>query len=345
MNELNSILKSIKNKEFLPVYFFHGVEPHYIDVAVKAFENDALEEDEKAFNQTVVYGKDTTFAEVLSLARQFPMMGEKQVIILKEAQEIRLTDKETEALKAYAENPVPTTLLVIAYKHKKIDSRKSFVKVLTKNKMIFHSDKIKDYQVSNWISEQLSLLKIPTKPNIPLLLSEYLGTDLSRIFNELSKLKMILKDGEILDEKIVEKHIGISKEFNSHELLKFLGKKDAHNAFRIAYHIGKNSDGGSFPALIGSFYNFFTNLIIYHLSVGMPRNEIAATLGINPYFLNQFDEAARFYNLKNTTRIISILREMDMKKKGLGAVNMKDSELLKELVFKILNVDKVKVKV
>ncbi len=345
MKELDLILKNIKNKELLPIYFFHGEEPYFMDVAVKSFENDVLEEDEKAFNQTVVYGKDTTFSDVLSLARQFPMMGDKQVIILKEAQEIRMTEKEAEALKIYAENPVESTILVIAHKYKKADSRKSFVKILAKNKMIFLSDKIKDYEVPKWIEQECNSLKIKAKPNIPALLSEYLGTDLSRISNELNKLKMILKDDETLDEKIIETHIGISKDFNVFELIKALGKKDEANAFKIAHFIGKTPKANPFVMMVGNLYNFFSNLVIYHTLAGQSPQAMASTMGINPYFLKDFAEASRFYNLKHCTRIISILREIDLKNKGLGAVNMTESELLKEMVYKILNVDKYKVKV
>jgi DNA polymerase-3 subunit delta len=344
MKELDLILKNIKNKEFLPIYFFHGEEPYFMDAAVKSFENDVLEEDEKAFNQTVVYGKDTTFSEVLSLARQFPMMGDKQVIILKEAQEIRMTEKEAEALKIYAENPVDSTLLVIAHKYKKADSRKSFAKILSKNKMLFVSDKLKDYEVPKWIDQELRNTGLKAKPNIPALLSEYLGTDLSRISNELNKLKMILKDGEILDEKIIETHIGISKDFNVFELIKALGKKDEANAFKIAHFIAKSPKNNPFVMLIGNLYNFFSNLIIYHTSVGQSPQTMASAMGINPYFIKDFAEAARFYNLKHCTRIISILREIDLKNKGLGAVNSDESELLTEMVFKILNVHQYKVK-
>ncbi|TXF79260.1 DNA polymerase III subunit delta [Chryseobacterium sp.] len=344
MKELDLILKNIKNKEFLPIYFFHGEEPYFMDAAVKSFENDVLTEDEKAFNQTVVYGKDTTFSEVLSLARQFPMMGDRQVIILKEAQEIRMTDKEAEALKIYAENPVDSTLLVIAHKYKKADSRKSFAKILSKNKMLFVSDKLKDYEVPKWIDQELRTTGLKAKPNIPALLSEYLGTDLSRISNELNKLRMILKDGEILDEKIIETHIGISKDFNVFELIKALGRKDEANAFKIAHFIGKSPKNNPFVMMIGNLYNFFSNLIIYHTSVGQSPQTMAAAMGINPYFIKDFAEAARFYNLKHCTRIISILREIDLKNKGLGAVNTDESELLTEMVFKILNVDQYKVK-
>ena len=344
MKELDLILKNIKNKEFLPIYFFHGEEPFFMDVAVKSFENDVLEEDEKAFNQTVVYGKDTTFSDVLALARQFPMMGDKQVIILKEAQEIRMTDKEAEALKFYTENPVESTLLVIAHKYKKVDARKSFTKLLSKNKMLFLSDKIKDYDVAKWIQSEMQTLNLKSKPHIPTLLSEYLGTDLSRISNELQKLKMILKDGEIIDEKMIETHIGISKDFNIFELIKALGKKDSTQSFKIAHYLGKSPKQNPFVMMIGNLYNFFSNLVIFHTMKGESPQSQASAMGINPYFIKDFAEAARFYNLKHCTRIISILREMDLKSKGLGAVNMNESELLKEMVYKILHVDQYKVK-
>ena len=344
MKELDLILKNIKNKELLPIYFFHGEEPFFMDVALKSFENDVLEEDEKAFNQTVVYGKDTSFSEVLSLARQFPMMGDKQVIILKEAQDIILTEPESKALLAYVENPVESTLLVIAYKYKKVDARKAFTKILSTKKMLFLSEKIKDYNIAKWIDTELKTLGLKAKPNIPNLLAEYLGADLSRISNELLKLKMILKEGEILDEKIIETNIGISKDFNVFELIKALGKKDEINAFKISHYMGK-SKTHTFVMTTGNLYNFFSNLIIFHtMKAESPQNQ-AATMGINPYFLKDFGEAARLYNLKNCTRVISILREIDLKSKGLGAINMTDSDLLTEMVYKILHIDQYKVKV
>ena len=344
MKELDLILKNIKNKELLPIYFFHGEEPFFMDVALKSFENDVLEEDEKAFNQTVVYGKDTSFSEVLSLARQFPMMGDKQVIILKEAQDIILTEPESKALLAYVENPVESTLLVIAYKYKKVDARKAFTKILSTKKMLFLSEKIKDYNIAKWIDTELKTLGLKAKPNIPNLLAEYLGADLSRISNELLKLKMILKEGELLDEKIIETNIGISKDFNVFELIKALGKKDEINAFKISHYMGK-SKTHTFVMTTGNLYNFFSNLIIFHtMKAESPQNQ-AATMGINPYFLKDFGEAARLFNLKNCTRVISILREIDLKSKGLGAINMTDSDLLTEMVYKILHIDQYKVKV
>ncbi|MEE3725776.1 DNA polymerase III subunit delta [Riemerella anatipestifer] len=345
MKELEIILKNIKNKELLPIYFFYGEEPYYIDVAVKHFENEVLTEDEKVFNQTVVYGKDTTYSEVLALARQFPMMGDKQLIVLKEAQDIRLTEKEIEVLEAYVNHPVPSTILVIAHKHKKVDSRKKFAKTLAKNKMLFLSEPVKDWNLPQFIQDEISRAGLKAEPNIPTILAEYLGNDLSRIANEINKLKLILKEGEVLNSLLVEKHIGISKDYNVFELQKALGTKNEEQAMKIAYYIGKNPKSNPFVMMLGSLYNYFSNLIVFHSLKGMSPQSIAAEMGVNPYFIKDYETSARLYPLKHATRIISILREFDMKSKGLGAVNMTDAELLKEMVYKILNVDKTKVKV
>lgn len=344
MKELDSILKNIKNKTLEPIYFFHGLEPYYIDVAVKSFENEVLSEDEKSFGQTVVYGKDTTYVEIVSLAQQFPMFGEINLIIVKEAQDLKFSEDEQKALENYIENPVDTTVLVIAHKHKKLDSRKKFTKLLQKYNRLFLSEPVRDYQLAKWIADECKKNKIKTAPNISHLLAEYLGNDLSRIANELNKLKLVLKEGEILDEKQVEKHIGISKEYNVFELQKAIGQKDANKAFKIVHFMGKNPKSSPIVMTIGNLYNFFSNLIVYHTMKGENPQNIASEMGVNPYFLRDYEEAARLYSLKHLTRIISILREIDLKSKGLGANQTDDSELLKELVYKIINVDKTKVK-
>ncbi len=342
MKELELIFKNIKNKEFLPIYFFHGEEAYYIDIAVKALENDVLTEDEKAFNQTVVYGKDTNYNEILALAKQYPMMGDKQLIIVKEAQDLKLNEEETSLLEKYVENPVESTILVFAHKHKKVDSRKKVFKTLDKAKMLFHSEPVKDYNLAKWIDDEARNLQIKLAPGISQLLADYLGNDLSRIANELNKMKLVLKDGEVLDGKLVETHIGISKEFNVFELQKALGKKDANTAFKIAYYMGKNPKTNPIVMTIGNLYNFFSNVVLYHTVSHQSPPTIASELGINPYFVKDYAEAARLYPLKFATRIISVLREIDLKSKGLGAVNMDEGELLKEMVYKIINIDKVK---
>lgn len=343
MKDLNIILKSIKNKAFLPVYFFHGEESHFIDVAVKALENEVLTEDEKAFNQIIIYGKDTSYAEICSLARQFPMMGDKQVIIVKEAQDLKSNEDEIKPFISYLENPVESTILVFGHKNKKLDGRKSFGKLLSQKKFSFLSEKIKDFKLVQWISDECKNLNIKTSPNIPNLLAEYLGDDLSRIANELKKLQIVLKENEVLDEKLVELHIGISKDYNVFELIKSLAQNNEDQSSKIAYFMGKNAKVNPLVLTLGMLCNFFSNLIIYHSMVGENPQTIAIEMGINPYFIKDFTLAAKNYNLKSATRIISLLRETDLKGKGLGAQNMGEEELLNELIFKILNIKTIKV--
>lgn len=344
MKELDSILKSIKNKAFLPVYFLHGEEPYYIDVAVKSFENDVLEEDEKAFGQTVVYGKDTNIPEIISLAQQFPMFGNYNLIIVKEAQDLKFGEDECKILESYIENPVPTTILVFAHKHKKVDSRKKFAKTLQKNGQLFLSEPVKDWNLAKWIADECTALDIKTAPNISHLLAEYLGNDLSRIANELSKLKMILKDGEMLDEKLVEMHIGISKDFNNFELRKAFAERNREKTMKIAFYMGKNDKVNPFPAAVSMLYNFFSNLVMAQATSTKDTRTIQSSLGMNYYEAQDVVVAMRNYSLKNSTRIISILREMDLKSKGLGAGKMDTAELYRELIYKIINIDQLKVK-
>ena len=343
MKDLEIISKNIKNKEFSPIYFFHGEEPYYIDLAVKLLENGILTEEEKAFNQMIVYGKDSSYAEILSLADQYPMMGDYQVIIVKEAQDLKLNEEEQDIFLRYIENPVPSTILVFAHKQKKIDSRKRFAKALEKAKMLHYSEPVKDYNLSKWIQQECASLDIKTALNIPTLLAEYLGNDLSRIANELQKLKLILKENEILDEKLIERHIGISKEYNVFELQKALGTKNSSTAFKIVYYMGKNPKTNPLVAIISNLYGFFSNVVLYHTLVGQSPQVIASELGINPYFVKDYAEAARFYPLKHATRTMSILREFDLKGKGLGSNQTEENQLLKEMVYKLLNIDKISV--
>lgn len=343
MKDLEIILKNIKNKVFSPIYFFHGEEPYYIDLIVKELENNILTEEEKAFNQTLVYGKDTTYTEILSLAKQYPMMGDYQVIIVKEAQDLKLNSEEQETFLKYIENPVASTILVFAHKHKKLDGKTKLSKTLDKHKMLFHSESVKDYNLAKWIQDECLKMKIKTAPNISHLLAEYIGNDLSRISNELHKIKLILNNDEILDEKLVEKHIGISKEYNVFELQKALGIKNSTTAMKITYYMSKNPKSNPLVMIIGNLFNFYSNIILYHTLRGQSPQEIASTLGINPYFIKDYDAAVRFYPLKHATRVISILREFDLKSKGLGVNQTDDNELLKEMIYKILNVDKINI--
>lgn len=342
MKELDLLIKNIKNKELLPIYFFHGEEPYFIDLAVSVLENEVLQEDEKAFGQTVLYGKETNLAQIISYAQQFPMMGDYNLIIVKEAQDLRFDEKAGEIFSSYVENPIPTTILVLAYKHKKMDERKKFMKKLKSKSMAFLSEPVKDYQLGAWITNECKKLGIPVEPSIPALLADHLGNDLSRIRSELDKLKLILKENQVLDGKVVETHIGISKEFNSFELQKAIGQKDKEKAMRIAYFMSKSSKSSGGTSTL--FYRYFCNIIFFHTMKGLPQQDVLKTMGLgHAFFLNEVRDAASRYNLKQATRVISIIRDYHMRERGVGSAAVDSGELLCELVYKILNVDKVKV--
>ena len=344
MKELDLLIKNIKNKALLPIYFFHGAEPYYIDQVVDVLENNVLSEEERAFNQTIIYGKDTTYQEILALAKQYPMMGDKMMIIVKEAQDLRLTADEVGLILDYAKNPVESTILVFAHKGKKIDGKQKNLIAGLKN-YLFLSEEVKDWDLVKVIQGVIAKLKIKASPNIPELLKEYLGNDLSRVINELEKVKIMMKDGEILDEKLVEKYIGISKEYNVFELQKAIVTKNAAKAMKIATVMGKNEKDHAVVKITGVIFSFFYKLIIYHAVKDEPNDKIAAAVGISPSFIKDYQAAARLFPLKHATRAVTVLREMDLKAKGLGVQNTPDRELLRELVYKLLNLDKTTVKI
>ncbi len=342
MKDLELLVKNIKNKELLPIYFFHGQEPYFIDVAVQALENEVLSEEEKAFGMTVLYGKETDISTVLSYASQIPMMGDYNLIIIKEAQDLKFDEKSLDLLSRYTQNPLPTTILVFAYKHGKMDERRKFMQTLKSGGMLFRSEQIKDYKIAGWINEQFTHLGIKAEPRIADLLADHLGSDLSRIASELNKLKIILSSGQVLDGKLVEMHIGVSKEFNIFELKEAIGQKDANKALRIAHYMGKNTKNLGGPIVI--LYRLFCDIIFLHTMPNQPDSELLKVMSVsNPYFLKDIRLAARNYPLKQATRVLSLLREINMKERGVGATNMSSDELLTELVYKIIHVDKIEI--
>ena len=337
MKELDLILKNIKNKEVLPIYFFHGEEPYFIDVAVKALEHDFLEEDEKAFNQTVTYGKDTTYQEILSLARQFPMMGDKQVIIVKEAQDLRLNEEENRILESYVENPMQTTVLVFCYKYKTLDKRKKVTKLLAQNGIVYESKKLYENQVGDWIKRVLSGKGYSIEPKANAMLVEFLGTDLSKINNELEKLQIILPKGTAITPTHIEENIGFSKDYNVFELRKAIGERNQIKAYKIAENFAHNPKDYPIVMTTGLIFGFFIQLLKYHgLKDKNPKN-VATAIGVNPYFLKEYDLAIKNYPMRKVSQVVSALRDIDVKSKGVGANALPQSDLLKEMLYKIFN--------
>ena len=311
-----------------------GEEPYYIDKISDYIEDNILDEADKGFNQMVLYGRDVSIDDVVSNAKRYPMMAERQVVIVKEAQDLSRT---IEKLITYVENPQPTTVLVVNYKYKKIDKRKALYKALNKKGFIYESKKLYDNQVPDWIRRVLSGQGYSITPKASQMLVEFLGTDLSKIENELNKLKIVLpKEAQITPEAI-EENIGISKDFNNFELRKAVGERDVAKAFRIVKYFGDNPKDNPMVVTVSLLFNFFSQLLQYHgLNDKSPRS-VASALKINPYFVNEYSNAARNYPMKNVSRAVAVLRDFDVKGKGVGANAVPQKDLLKELLVKIFN--------
>ncbi|GLU44669.1 DNA polymerase III subunit delta [Allomuricauda sp. NBRC 101325] len=332
MDKVKEIVSEINKGNPKPIYFLMGEEPYYIDRISKYISDNVLTEDEKGFNQMVLYGKDTSVDEVVANAKRFPMMADYQVVIVKEAQHLSRT---IENLNSYAENPQPTTILVICYKYKKLDKRKKLYKTIKKTGELFESNKLYDNQVADWVRRTMASKKYNMSPKSCVMLVEYLGTDLSKISNELDKLTLVVPAGTEITPEIIEENIGISKDFNNFELKKAIGERDVKKAARIIDYFAQNPKDNPFVVTVTLLNTFFTQLLQYHgLSDHSPGN-VAKVLGVNPYFVNEFVVAAKNYPMKRVSGIISNLRELDLKGKGVGANNMDQADLLKELLFKI----------
>ncbi len=353
MAEHNDILVDLKRKLYKPVYFLHGEEPYYIDEISDYIEKNVLDESEKGFNQTILYGKDSDLSSIIGLAKGFPMMGERQVIIVKEAQTLKEFARksaedgeepkgkkgstEVNPLAAYMENPQPTTILVFCHKYKKLDSRTSLAKTIAKKAVLFESKKLYDDKIPNWITSYLKDKKYNITPPAAAMLAQHLGNDLSKIVNELGKLFVSLPVGtEILPDHI-QQNIGISKDFNVFELQDALAKKDVLRANRISQYFAANPKDNPLVLTTASLYGYFHKILLYHSTPDKSRGSIAAALGVNPFFVSGYESAARNYSTGKLKGIFSHLRECDVKSKGVDNVSVEDGDLLKELVFKILH--------
>ena len=333
MNEINQIVSDIKSGKIKPIYFLMGEEPYYIDKISDLIEDTILDEAEKGFNQTVLYGRDVTIEDIVGSAKRFPMMAERQVLIVKEAQDLSRT---IEKLTSYAENPQPSTVLVINYKYKKLDKRKKLYKAVDKIGLIYESKRLYDNQVADWIRRVLSGKKYQVEPKAAQMLVEFLGTDLSKINNELEKLITILPKETIITPEHIEDNIGISKDFNNFELRKAVGEKDVVKANQIINYFTQNPKNNPLVMTISLLNGFFTQVLVYHGLQNKSRDQVAKALGIRPFFVVDYITAAKNYPMRKVAQIIALLRDADVKSKGVGA-NQSNGDILKELLFKILH--------
>ena len=330
----NEIIKSLRAKDYKPVYFLHGEESFYIDGISDFIENKVLSEGEKSFNQTIFYGKDCDSKVLIDTASRYPMMASHQVVILKEAQEMKALSN----LQPYIERAVPTTILVICHKHKKLDARTKFAKSLKANAVLFESKKLYDNQVPDWISDYLKNKKLKINPNAAQLIAEYLGTNLSKIANEMDKLAINLPEGTTIDEKHIQDNIGISKDYNVFELQKALGQRSVLKANRIIQYFISNPKKNPLVMVIGTLYNYFSKVYMLHFLRNLPDRELSSALKLrSEFFLKEYKFTARNYNLSKTKDVISILKEYDLKSKGVDRDSTSEGELLKEMVYKIMH--------
>jgi len=328
------ILQDLKNKIYKPIYFLMGEEPFFIDVITDFIADHVLDEAEKSFNQIVFYGKDTDIATVINTAKRFPMMSNHQVVILKEAQSL---DK-IEDLVYYAEEPLQSTILVVNYKYKNLDKRKKLYKVLDSAGAVFTSAKLYDDKIPAWINSYLSGRDISIDLKASMLLTEFLGNELSKITNELEKLILTLpEDSRTITAEQIERNIGISKDFNNFELHKALSRKNILKANRIIYYFDKNQKSNPISLTISSLYYFFSKVLMYHFIKDKSRKNASSVLKINPFFLPDYELAAKHYSASKVVQIIGLLREYDLKSKGVGNVSVTPGYLLKELTYKILH--------
>jgi len=337
----DDILKDLKNRKYKPLYLLHGEEPYFIDQVSNFAEHQLLPEVEKGFNQTVLYGKDTEVMTVLNAAERYPMVAEYHVVLVKEAQDMEWgrdddDKKSINPLLSYLENPLPSTILVFCYKYGKFDKRKKTYKAIEKNGVIFESTPLYDSKIPGWIEGFVAAKSYRIDPQASAMLAEYLGNDLSKIANEMEKLMLNVPPAQTITMQHVQDNIGISKEYNVFELQSALSRKDPFKVNQIINYFEANPKANPIVLVLGNLNNFFSKILLYHYAKDKSPQNLARELGVSPYFLKDYELAARGYNYGKTMQIISLLREYDLKSKGVDS-NAENGELMKELMFKILH--------
>ncbi len=338
---VEQIIGDLKKKIYHPVYFLQGEEPYYIDYISDFIEQNVLIESEKEFNQTVVYGRDLDLITLISYARRYPMMSNYQVVIVREAQDMKSLftkgKEEKDLFSEYLLNPTPSTLLVFCYKYSKIDKRLKIAKTLDKHSVFYESSKIYDDKLPAWITKYAGEKGIKISPKAVQIMAEYLGNDLTKIANEIGKLNLNLKPGEEITHIMVEDNIGVSKEFNIFELLKAVGNRNVFKAFQITEYFAANPKNNPMVLTIPQLYSYFLKVLTYHKLEDRSKNNAASELGVNPYFLNDYVNAAKIYSLNHCLKNISYIRDYDLRTKGVQNASTNEGALLKELIYKILN--------
>jgi DNA polymerase III subunit delta len=323
----------LKAKIYHPVYLLMGEEPFFIDVISDAIEKKVLTDEEKEFNQTILYGRDTDVPTIVSVAKRYPMMSNHQVVIIKEAQNV----KDIELLEPYVKNPLKSTILVLCYKYKTYDKRKSFYKSVVAHGVVLDSKKLYDNKMPEWISNYVKPKGFKIGDRAAQLIADHLGNDLGKVVNELKKVFISLPKGGEITDKLIEQNIGISKDFNIFELQNALTAKNTFKAFQIAKYFGENPKSNPMPVTLALLYTYFSRILQYHYIKDKSQGDLASELKVAPFLVKDITAAANKYPVAKLISIFSFLREYDLKSKGVDSSGTDDGELLKELIYKILN--------
>ncbi|MFD2597621.1 DNA polymerase III subunit delta [Sphingobacterium corticis] len=334
--DAKTILSDVKKGKFSPVYLLHGEESYFIDLVADAIEGSVLNDAQKGFDQTILYGKDTDFVTIVNAAKRYPMMSDYQVILVKEAQNLKW--KDDELFQKYLESPTPTTILVLAHKYGLVDKRKKTYKLADKAGIVLESKKLYDDKVAPWIADQFQAEGRRIHPQAAALMADYLGTDLSKVANEIDKLLLNVALDKEVDISDIERNIGISKDFNVFELNTALTKKNVFKAFQIVDYFAANPKSNPIPVVIGSLGSYFTKVLKYHYLPDKSSQAAAKELGVHPFFTKDYEMAARNYSRRKMFDVINLLKEYDLKSKGMHVgPNTTSGELLRELVYKIIH--------
>jgi DNA polymerase-3 subunit delta len=337
-----AVLKALRKQEFAPVYFLQGDEPYYIDRIADYIEENVLSESERGFNQIVMYGKDVDVSAILNNAKRYPMMSERQVVIVREAQDVSDFNikQGQQQMEAYLKNPMPSTILVFCYKYKNIDGRKALGKLLDKHAILVESKKMYDNQLPDWIARYVKDKGLQIEDKAVQMLADYIGNNLERLTNEIEKVLINYRQGDEegkITPAIIQKYIGISKEYNVFELQKALAVKDVLKANRILKYFEANQKANPIIPIIALLFTFYTKLLLVHQASDKSERGLAAVLKINPFFAREYKVASVNYPLPKVIRNIHHLRLADQYAKGIDNQVGADSQILKELVFKLMH--------
>lgn len=327
------IIKDIESGKFENIYFLHGEEALFIDMITDAIIKHALQEHERDFNQSIIYGKEADALSLISEAKGYPMMAERRLVVLKEAQDFR----GIEDLLPYFEDPSDQTILVINYKYKKYDTRKKSMKAAAKNGLVFKSDKVKEYRLPDWIKSHVISKGYSISPKASMLLGEFLGNDLSRIVNEIDKLEILVEKGTTINEIHIEENIGISKDYNVFELINAVGARNVEKANRIVDYFDHNPKATSIIVVVSNLFNHYSRLMRIHFMQNKSREAVASALKVHPFVAGELLNSSKIYKPKKIAANIAVLHEYDLKSKGVGNTSFTHGQLMKELIFRLMH--------